>query len=65
MRADMRTKFLLTLIAIALVAIALRPYLAPQPVQAQSGDPSPFTSNLAPRCCAPRTEAARFMEEWS
>jgi hypothetical protein len=42
MRADMRTKFLLTLIAIALVAIALRPYLAPQPVQAQSGDPSPF-----------------------
>lgn len=63
MRTDMQTNFLLALIAIAIIAIALRPYLAPQPVQAQSGDPYPSTSNLAPRCCAPRMEAARSMEE--
>ena len=42
MRTDMRTNFLLVLIAIALITIAIRPYLAPQPVQAQSGDPYPF-----------------------
>ncbi len=42
MRKDVITHLLLTLIAVALIAIALRPYLAPDPVQAQSGSPYPF-----------------------
>lgn len=36
------TNFLLFLIAIALIAIAARPYLAPQTAQAQSGSPYPY-----------------------
>ena len=36
------TNFLLTLIAIALFAIAIRPYLVPHPVHAQSDSPYPF-----------------------
>ena len=42
MRAKTSTNFLLMLIAIALIAIALRPYLAPDSVQAQSDSPYPF-----------------------
>jgi hypothetical protein len=42
MRKDATTSFLLMLIAIALIAIAIRPYLAPDPVHAQSGSPYPF-----------------------
>jgi hypothetical protein len=42
MRSEKFTNALLTLIAIALVAIAIRPYLAPEAVQAQSGTPYPF-----------------------
>jgi hypothetical protein len=42
MRTDTIKTFLLLLIAIALIAIAVRPYLAPDPVQAQSGSPYPF-----------------------
>lgn len=42
MRIGLRTNFLLVPIAISLITIAIRPYLAPQPVQAQSGDPYPF-----------------------
>lgn len=36
------TNTLLLIIAIALVAIAIRPYLAPQAVNAQSSSPYPF-----------------------
>lgn len=36
------TDFLLLTIALALLAIALRPYTAPAPVEAQSGTPYPF-----------------------
>jgi hypothetical protein len=39
MKIDSLTNLLLTLIAIALIAIAIRPYLAPDPVHAQSGSP--------------------------
>jgi hypothetical protein len=42
MREDVITHFLLMLIAVALIAIAIRPYLAPDPVHAQSGSPYPF-----------------------
>jgi hypothetical protein len=42
MRKDATTNFLLMLIAIALIAIAIRPYLAPDPVHAQSGSAYPF-----------------------
>jgi hypothetical protein len=42
MRKDTTTNFLLLLIAIALIAIAIRPYLAPDPVHAQSDSPYPF-----------------------
>lgn len=42
MRKDATTNLLLMLIAIALIAIAIRPYLAPDPVHAQSGSPYPF-----------------------
>jgi predicted glycosyl hydrolase (DUF1957 family) len=42
MRTDKFTNALLTLMAIALVAIAIRPYLAPEAVQAQSGTHYPF-----------------------
>ena len=42
MKTEIRTNFLLALIAIAIITIALRPYLAPEPVQAQSGDPYPL-----------------------
>jgi hypothetical protein len=42
MRSDVITNFLLTLIAIALITIAVRPYMSPDPVQAQSGSPYPF-----------------------
>ncbi len=37
MRKDATTNLLLIVIAIALIAIAIRPYLAPDPVHAQSG----------------------------
>jgi hypothetical protein len=40
LRKDATTNLLLMLIAIALIAIAIRPYLAPDPVHAQSGSPS-------------------------
>jgi hypothetical protein len=36
------TQLLLLTIALALLAIALRPYIAPSPVQAQSGAAYPF-----------------------
>ena len=36
------TNFLLLIIALALLAIAFRPYVAPSRVQAQSGAPYPF-----------------------
>ena len=36
------TNFLLLIIAIALVAIAVRPYTAPRVVEAQSSSPYPF-----------------------
>ena len=36
------THLLLLIIALALLATALRPYIAPAPVQAQSGAPYPF-----------------------
>jgi hypothetical protein len=36
------TNLLLLTIALALLAITLRPYIAPAPVQAQSGSPYPF-----------------------
>jgi hypothetical protein len=36
------THLLLFIIALALLAIALRPYIAPTPVQAQSATPYPF-----------------------
>ena len=42
MKADTLTNFLLMLIAIALIASAARPYLAPDPVVAQSDSPYPF-----------------------
>jgi hypothetical protein len=42
MRKDATTNLLLMLIAIALIAIAIRPYLAPDPVHAQSGSPYPY-----------------------
>ena len=42
MRKDATTNLLLIVIAIALIAIAIRPYLAPDPVHAQSGSPYPY-----------------------
>lgn len=36
------TNLLLLTIALALLAIALKPYLAPAPVEAQAGEPHPF-----------------------
>jgi hypothetical protein len=42
MKKDATTNFLLLLIAIALIVIAIRPYLAPDSVQAQSDSPYPF-----------------------
>ena len=42
MKKDATKTFLLMLIAIALIAIAIRPYLAPDPVHAQSDSPYPF-----------------------
>ena len=42
MRKDTTTHFWLKLIAIALLTIVIRPYLAPERVQAQSGSPYPF-----------------------
>ena len=42
MRKDATTNLRLMLIAIALIAIAIRPDLAPDPVHAQSGSPYPF-----------------------
>jgi hypothetical protein len=42
MKENLVTKFLLAAIAVSLTAIALRPYLAPQPADAQSGSPYPF-----------------------
>ncbi len=41
MKNDNVTKLLLSVIAIALVAIAIRPYTAPGPAQAQSAAPYP------------------------
>jgi hypothetical protein len=37
MKNDSMTKLLLSVIAIALIAIAIRPYMAPGPAHAQSG----------------------------
>jgi len=42
MKIDWLVKFLLLLIAVSLGAIALRPYVAPATVLAQSGEPHPF-----------------------
>ena len=42
MRKDALTHTLLALIAIALIAIAIRPYIAPTPAQAQSASAYPF-----------------------
>lgn len=42
MKTDSLTNFLLILIASASIAIAVRPYLAPDPVHAQSDSPYPF-----------------------
>ena len=36
------TNFLLTIIAVALIVIAIRPYIAPHAVRAQSSPPYPF-----------------------
>jgi hypothetical protein len=41
MKNDPMTKLLLSVIAIALVAIAIRPYMTPAPAQAQSGTAYP------------------------
>jgi hypothetical protein len=42
MRKDALTNTLLALIAVALIAMAVRPYIAPAPAQAQSAAPYPF-----------------------
>jgi hypothetical protein len=42
MRKDVFTNVLLALIAVALIAIAIRPYIAPAPAQAQSSSAYPF-----------------------
>jgi hypothetical protein len=42
MRKDALTKTLLAVIAVALIAIAIRPYIAPTPAQAQSSSAYPF-----------------------
>jgi hypothetical protein len=42
MRKDALTNTLLTVIAIAFIAIAVRPYIEPAPAQAQSGLAHPF-----------------------
>jgi hypothetical protein len=42
MQKNTSTNFLLLIIAIALVAIAVRPYIAPRAVKAQSSPPYPF-----------------------
>jgi hypothetical protein len=42
MKMDWSVKLLLLVIAIATATIALRPYLAPPPVQAQNNGPYPF-----------------------
>lgn len=42
MKIDWLMKFLLLVIAVSLTAIALRPYVAPVPVQAQGGEAHPF-----------------------
>jgi hypothetical protein len=42
MRKDTLTNTLLALIAVALIVIAVRPYIAPAPAQAQSAAPYPF-----------------------
>lgn len=42
MRRNTCTNLLLLIIAIALVAIAVRPYIAPHPVNAQSSSAYPF-----------------------
>lgn len=42
MRKDALTNTLLALIAVALIAIAIRPYIAPAPAQAQSASAYPF-----------------------
>jgi hypothetical protein len=42
MRKDALTHTLLALIAVALIAIAIRPYIAPAPAQAQSASAYPF-----------------------
>ena len=42
MKTDRITKFLLTVIAISLAAIALHSYLAPTPVMAESGEGHPL-----------------------
>jgi len=55
--------FLLILIAMGLFAIAIRPYLATGPVQAQSGSPYPFYIEPALKCCVRRMAANRFTEE--
>jgi len=42
MRSNLLTNFLLSIIAIALIAIAVRPNIAPHRVSAQSSAPYPF-----------------------
>jgi hypothetical protein len=42
MMTDTLKVFLLMVIAVALVTLAIRPYLSPDLVQAQSGSPYPF-----------------------
>ncbi len=42
MKKPTLTDFLLSLIAISLAAIAIRPYVTPQPAQADSGQPYPL-----------------------
>jgi hypothetical protein len=42
MKKDSLTTLLLLLIAMALIAIAIRPYVAPETVQAQSGSAYPY-----------------------
>jgi hypothetical protein len=63
MKIDRFVQFLLLVIAVSLAAIALRPYVAPPVVEAQSGEGHPFYIEPGSPCCAPPTAAARYWVE--
>ena len=59
MRRENLTIALLSIIAVALVAIAVEPIFAPRPAEAQSGNPIRFTLSPVLRCYGRRTARPR------